>query len=285
MDISESIILGIIQGLTEWLPISSSGHLVLANKWMGMAMPVSFGVILHLSTALVIIVMFKNDIKTIIKSVTNPKLPGDPKKRYNSTKNPGKSPGYWQCARTDPQALFGWWIIVGSMPIAFIGMLFYETFEVFFSSVIIVGIALIGSGLALAISSTVIKTAHKKQMNALDAYTIGLGQGLALIPGFSRSGLTISFGLLRNVERETVARYSILLAVPAIIGAAIWETPGMINGGTAGVPPLALLVGGVTAFVVGYVAIKLLLFIVKKAGLHFFALYCFGLGVIIISTV
>jgi len=271
MNILEAIILGTIQGLTEWLPISSSGHLVLAQEWMGLSVPVAFDVMLHLSTALVIILMFRSDVKSIISSVFSPK-PGGKKNNNNN---------YWRRALNDPYATMGWWIIIGSIPIAVLGLLFYNTFESFFSSVFIVGIALVGTAIVLFVSGSRYKTTSRKKMNALDAYSVGFAQALALIPGFSRSGFTISAGIMRGIERETAAKFSILLAVPAIIGAAVFEMPIMFSNGTGDIGPLALLAGTVTAFIVGYIAIKLLLLIVKKAGLHYFAFYCFALVIII----
>lgn len=276
MNILDSILLGAVQGLTEWLPVSSSGHLVLAHKWLGLHMPLAFGVILHLATALVIVIMFRNDIMKMIKGVLDPGN-GDP--------SHGIVQGsYWKRVRRNPDALFGWWIIVGTLPIACIGVLFFDLFEVFFDSAFIVGIALAGSGIILALSAAGIKKKGKKNLSVLDAYSIGLGQGLALIPGLSRSGLTIGIGLMRNIDRETAARYSILLAVPAIIGAAIWEFVIMLGRGANDIDVMTLFVGGITAFIVGYFAIKLLLYTVRRAGFHYFAAYCFVLTAIIMVT-
>ena len=285
MDISQSIYLGIIQGLTEWLPISSSGHLVLANEWFGLDMSVAFGVMLHFATALVIIIMFREDVKSILQSVINPK-PTSEQRSGPATQNPNKKQkeSYWSLVKGDPYAMLGWWIVIGSLPIAVIGFVFYDIFKGFFDSVNIVGIALIGTGIILLLSASVIKTAHKKQLSALDAYAIGFGQALALIPGISRSGITIGLGLIRNIEGETAAKFSILLAVPAIIGAAIWEFPGIFQDGTSNIEPIVLLVGALTAFIVGYIAIKMLLFVVKKAGFHYFAFYCFGIAFLIMAT-
>jgi len=276
MNLLESALLGAIQGLTEWLPISSSGHLVLAHQWLGLHMPLAFGIILHLATAMVIIMMFRNDIMKMVRGVIDP--------RKDCAENAGDHSSYWQRVKKDPDALFGWWIIVGSFPIAGIGVLFYDMFEIFFNSAFIVAVALAGSGLVLVLSALTVKKRVKKKLSVLDAYSIGLAQGMALIPGLSRSGLTIGIGLMRNIERETAARYSILLAVPAIIGAAVWELGQMVSRGAYDVDILTLFVGGVTAFIVGYIAIKLLLLIVRRAGFHYFAVYCFGLTALILAT-
>jgi undecaprenyl-diphosphatase len=270
MNITEAVVLGIIQGLTEWLPVSSSGHLVLAEVWMGLEMPVAYNVMLHLATALVILIMFRKDAVAIIKGVLKP---------AGARKVP-----YWQKVRKDLNALFGWWIILGSMPIAVLGILFNEQFKIFFTSAFIVGVALVGTGIVLTVSAVSQKSAHKKRLTALDAYTVGFGQALALVPGFSRSGFTISFGLMRGLERETAAKFSILLAVPAIIGAALYEMPELFESGSTDISMAALLVGSVTAFIVGFIAINLLLFIVRKAGFHYFAVYCFALAAIILTT-
>jgi undecaprenyl-diphosphatase len=231
-------------------------------------MPLAFGVILHLATALVIIIMFRDDIIKMITGVLSPAGEGK----------------YLLRVKADPNALFGWWIIVGSFPIVIMGMLFYDIFEVFFNSAFIVALALMGTGLVLTLSANNIKKAGKKKLSILDAYAIGLAQGLALVPGLSRSGLTIGVGLMRNIDRETAAKYSILLAVPAIIGATILETGQMIISGSYDIDLIALLVGGITAFIVGYIAIKLLLLLVRKAGFHYFAVYCFALTALILTT-
>ena len=285
MDISQSIFLGIIQGLTEWLPISSSGHLVLANEWLGLGMSVAFGVMLHFATALVIIIMFRKDIKAIMQSLFDPKPSlKHTKDTLKRNLNKKQNNSYWSRVKGDPYAILGWWIIIGSLPIAAIGLFFHETFKIFFTSAFIVGIALIGTGIILLLSASVINKANKKRLTALDAYTIGFGQGLALIPGISRSGMTIGLGLLRNIEGETAAKFSILLAVPAIIGAALWEFPGIFQNGASGIEPIVLFIGGLTAFIVGYIAIKILLLLVKKSGFHYFAFYCFGMAALILAT-
>ena len=273
MDVIQAIFLGAIQGLTEWLPISSSGHLVLSQEWMGLSVPVAFDVMLHLATALVIILMFWNDVKKIVKGVFSPaKLPEE------------KNGTYWQRVKTDPYAFMGWLIILGNIPIAFLGLVFYDAFTAYFSSIFIVGMALCGTGVILLFSGFYYKTATRKKMNVLDAYTVGFGQALALVPGFSRSGFTIGLGLMRGIERETAAKFSILMAVPAIIGASMFEMPNLVEHGEIGVGPLELVAGTVTAFIVGYFAIKLLLLIVRKAGFHYFAFYCFALAAVIFTT-
>jgi undecaprenyl-diphosphatase len=274
MDIFQSILLGIIQGFTEWLPISSSGHLVLAQESMGLDVPVAFDVMLHFATAFVIIFIFLKEIKLIIKGVFSPANQKGKKEGQNT---------YLQRVRKDPHALFGWWIIIGTIPIVVIGLLFRDIFAGFFNSVFIVALALIGTGVVLTLSSAAYITAHRKRLNVLDAYTVGFGQALALVPGLSRSGMTIGFGLMRNIERETAAKYSILLSVPAIIGAAALEMPQLFREGAAGMDPMILLVGGITAFVVGYIAVHLLLLIVRKAWFHYFAIYCFGLAIILLT--
>jgi undecaprenyl-diphosphatase len=277
MDVLDAVFLGVVQGLTEWLPVSSSGHLVLAYHWLGLDVPIAYSVMLHFATALVILIMFRKDASKIIRGVLNPAPAG-------SRPGSGRS-SYWQRVTKDPNALFGWWIIIGTIPIVVIGFVFYDIVEEFFNSILIVAISLAITGCILALTANYIRSASKKELSVLDAYTIGLAQGFALIPGLSRSGLTIAAGLMRNVDRELAARYSILLAVPAIVGAAIIETGIMVQKGAFEADLLALAVGSITAFIVGYIAIKLLLALVRMAGFHYFAIYCFVLSAIIISTV
>lgn len=293
MDVYESIILGIIQGFTEWLPISSSGHLVIAQEWLGLDVPVAFDVILHFATVFVIIIMFRKEILAILIGVFSPA----PLKNTNNSKIIIKSTGqttlgdmiikypYWKRVRNDVNALLGWWIIIGTSTTAVIGLFFRDIFASFFYSTFIVALALIVTGIVLVISTGYEKMAAKKRISVLDAFTIGLCQGFAIIPGISRSGMTIGIGMMRNIERETAAKYSILLAVPVIIGAAVWEIPNLFETGVNEISLIVMITGGVTAFIVGFIAIKLLLIIVKKAVFHYFAAYCFALAGILLVIV
>lgn len=248
------LILGIIQGITEWLPISSSGHLVIAQELLGLEMPVAFDVMLHLATLIVVVVFFRRDIQRILKAVVKLDF-----KSYEGR-----------------MALL---IILGSVPTAFIGYFFHGFFISLFSNVLAVGVGLITTGFVLFMSKM---KEGKRRLNFFDSLIIGIAQAVAIAPGISRSGMTISAGLLRNVKREDAFSFSFLLSIPAIIGATIGTIiiePGILFE-TAYLVPMAI--GMATAAIVGYFSLILLRKMIMKNRFHLFAYYCWILGLIII---
>jgi undecaprenyl-diphosphatase len=249
MDILSAIILGIVQGITEWLPISSSGHLVIFQQLFNMEVPVFFDIMLHFATLLVIFIVFWKDIVNVVRSWV-----------------------YWE---KNEYWKLGWFIILGSVFTAVIGFVFKDFILSFFNSLFIVGIALICTGVLLFLTNFV---QGKKRLKWYDAVLIGLMQGLALIPGVSRSGSTIGTGMLLGVDREKVARFSFLLVIPAIIGATVLEYDSSFIVGSW----LPVLVGMVVSIIVGYVALKLLLKIVLKNKFWLFSFYCVILGVVLL---
>ncbi|MEA3429706.1 MAG: undecaprenyl-diphosphatase UppP [Nanoarchaeota archaeon] len=244
--ILQAIILGAVQGVTEWLPVSSSGHLVIFQQFMGLSVPLLFNIFLHLGTLLVIVLVFFKDIIGILKALF--KL--DFKSEY------GKLLLY---------------IIIGTIPTGLIGYYFHDMFESFFLSLRVVSIALLVTGVVLFISE---RWEKRKAMNWFDSVLIGIVQGLAIVPGISRSGSTISVGLLRGVEKKKVARFSFLLSIPAIIGAAILEFD--ITALSNDLVPI--IVGTLVSVVVGYVSLKWLLNLIMQKKFHYFAYYCFVVG-------
>jgi len=258
MNLIEVLILAVIQGITEWLPISSSGHLALAQKFLGLNVPVLFDVILHIGTLFVVLFAFWKDIKKILKAAA----------KLNFKTEEGKL------------ALH---IIVGSIPTAIIGFLFQDTFESFFTNLFAVGLAFLFTGTLLYFSE--FGKNKNKPLNYLDALLIGTAQGIALIPGVSRSGATISSGLLMRVKREKTFQYSFLLFIPAVIGATVgtsikeWQ-----NLVASGVDVVSIFLGLIVTMIVGYIFLKLLFKIVIKERFHFFAYYCWALGSLIILT-
>lgn len=251
MTFIEVIILSIIQGLTEWLPISSSGHLAFIQKILGLNLPLFFDVMLHLGTLLVILIVFQKDISIIIKAIL----------KGNFQSDEGK---------------FGLFLIVGSIPIAVIGILFNNIINSFFSNLLVVGIALVITGSIVFLSE---KGTGVKKMGFPDSFLIGLIQAFALIPGISRSGVTVSMGLLRRMNKETAFKYSFLLAIPAILGATIFESRNFIIGT---VDPIFLILGVIISMIVGYGSLKFLKKIVIMEKFHLFAYYCWIFGLVII---
>jgi len=258
MNLIEVIILAIVQGITEWLPISSSGHLVIFQQLWNLNVPVFFDVTLHVGTLIAVLVFLRRDVANILKAVI----------RLDFKTEEGK------LAKL---------IIIGIIPTAVIGFLFQDLFESFFSNLFAVGIAFMVTGCILYASKRA--KPQNKSINYLDAILIGTAQGIALIPGVSRSGITISTGLLRRVKKEKAFQYSFLLYIPAVIGATIgtsvkeWQ-----NLATAEVEVFSIVFGLVVTAIVGYIFLKLLFKVIAKEKFHVFAYYCWTVGLLIILT-
>lgn len=248
MNIIQALILGIIQGITEWLPISSSGHLVLAQQYFGLDVPLAFDVILHLGTLLVVFIVFWKDILEIAKSSLK--------------------------FRWDENTKLLLFIIIGTIPIALVGFFFRDFIKSLFESVLAVGIALLVTGTVLFLTKF---TKDKTKLNWWKALIVGIAQAFALIPGISRSGSTISAGLYLGIKREKIAKFSFLMFIPAMIGATILEIGEIVN-----VELMPTIVGTLTSIIVGYISLKWLLKIIQKGKFHYFSYYCWILGIITI---
>jgi len=247
----EVFILAVVQGITEWLPVSSSGHLVITQKLLGVNPPLIFDVMLHVGTLIVVLTVFRKDIAEIIKAFV----------RRDFETEEGKL------------ALF---IVVGSVPIAIIGFVFYDFLKSLFSNLLAVGLALLITGCVLFFSE---KRIGNRKIGILDSLLIGLAQGVTIIPGISRSGVTLATGLLRRVDKATAFKYSFLLSVPAIIGATIMESKELA---VANVDMTPLFLGATISMIVGYASLKLLQKIVMNEKFHLFAYYCWTVGLAII---
>jgi len=255
MDLIQVLILAIIQGISEWLPISSSGHLVVVQEYFDLAPPVIFDVMLHVGTLLVVLIAFWKDIAGMLKALA----------QLDFASEKGKL------------AVF---IVVGSTPTALIGfvfLVFRQIFEPLFYSPLAVGIALLGTGSILYVSKY---GKNGKEMSYLDAFLIGIAQGIAIIPGVSRSGVTIATGLLSKLRKETAFKFSFLLSIPAVIGATITESENLFLGEIDG---LTMVLGVMVSMIVGYVALKLLQKLLLKERFHLFAFYCWLLGTAIVA--
>ncbi|MCB1048489.1 MAG: undecaprenyl-diphosphatase UppP [Calditrichaeota bacterium] len=268
-EIVKAIILGIVQGATEFIPVSSSGHLVIVPWLMGWA-PSSllFDTVLHWGTLLSIGVIFWQDFLQMIGATL-------------------RSIGTRSLA--DMYARLGWFIIVGSIPAAVTGLLFKDFFEALFASPTAAALFLLVTAFLLISSELMMRYAEKlrtlETMNWLDAILIGLFQAVALAPGISRSGTTMAAGLARGIRREDAARYSFLLGTPAFFGAgllqllqAMDESPGQL---AAEAPMLVL--GFVASAISGFIAIRFLLAYLRKHRLYPFAVYCIIVSIIVLG--
>ena len=272
MNSTEAIILGIIQGLTEFLPVSSSGHLVLFQQLFGLKeAELFFDVCVHLGTLVAVIIVFRQEIIKIISAL------------LQLVSLAGQKEKFLQKVKSDPELKMAVFIVIGSIPTAILGLLFASIADRLFSSALITGLMLMVTGLLLWLTRKAGTHAVSTSIGHLTpgkAFIIGIVQGLAIIPGISRSGSTISTGLLLGVDRETAARYSFLLSIPAIVGAGLLS---LKEGFSQTNPAIWIsLFGAVPAALVGYGALKSLLHIVKKGHLYVFAPYCWLVGLLAI---
>lgn len=271
MTVVEALILGLTQGITEFLPVSSSGHLVLVPQLFNLSTPtLGFDIVVHLATLVAVVIYFIGDIQRIFVALFASHRMERPEVRF------------WR-------RLF-LWVVVGSIPAAIAGFGFSKFFESLFDSTLAVGIFLLitsallfGSEYALGRSRR--EPAQLGKMRAADALIIGCFQALAIAPGLSRSGSTMAAGLFLGFDRPSAARFSFLLSIPAILGAFLASLGGL-GGGFAGASALAYLVGAASAAVSGFLAIHLLMRFVKNHRLRLFAVYTAVLGafVVIVSA-
>jgi undecaprenyl-diphosphatase len=271
MDTISSIILGTVQGLTEFLPISSSGHLVLFQNLLGFKEPeLLLDCSLHLGTLLAVCIYLRSDLKSILMET----------KKFTT--------GFFQIRgtkkslRENPHAYLALMVFFGTLPTLLAGLFFRSAIENLFGSLSTVGIMLVVTGLILAITKLIPEEhCRREEVAILVALAIGAAQGLALIPGISRSGATIVCALVCGLRRELAARFSFLLAMPAIIGATLVQLDAEAIG-SVGV--LSLTSGFVSAALVGLIALKILMGMVRKGKLFWFAPYCWALGLFILLT-
>jgi undecaprenyl-diphosphatase len=267
MDIIQAIILGIVQGLTEFLPVSSSAHLVFMTDILGLPQNVAFDTLLHIGTLVAVVGYFWRDLVQIIISFISSLLDifkGKFKEGLEET----------------PFKKLSWLIIVGTIPAGIMGILLEKQFEALFNSVLYVGFFLIITGLLLWGAERV-KPGEKdvKDVSFKNALVIGIAQGIAIAPGISRSGATIAAGLFSGLNRELAARFSFLLSIPAILGAALVQVKDIT---TFDASAIVLFAGFISAAIFGYLAIKLLLKIIKERTLMIFAYYCWIVGSVVI---
>jgi undecaprenyl-diphosphatase len=262
----EGIILGIVQGLTELLPVSSSAHLVIVQSFIkDFHQPgVLFDVVLHLGTLLAVIFFFRKDILDIMKALIPPKWLPESYCHDDSA----------MMAIRRKMALL---IVIGTVPAGIMGILFKDQIHRFFESVQVTAVMLLITGLLL-FTADKIKNADRREdkTNIMDSIVIGIAQGIALMPGISRSGSTIAFGIFRGLHRETAARFSFLLSIPAITGAAVLESRYMTSVPTSDLTTYGI--GFLMAAITGFLSLKFFFLILKKRGLKIFAYYCWFVG-------
>ncbi|MDD5371043.1 MAG: undecaprenyl-diphosphatase UppP, partial [Anaerolineaceae bacterium] len=259
MTLLQSILLGIIQGLTEFLPISSSAHLVLTPYLLGWKIPAQeafiFNVLVQLGTLLSVILYFRADLVRIVRAFVV---------------------AIWRRQPfADPDARLGWYLILATIPAGLAGVVIKKQVEAAFSDPVATALLLLVTAALLVIAERIGKRARNlHQLNWKDALWIGIAQAIAIFPGVSRSGSTIAGGMTRNFERVSSGRFAFLMAVPVMLAAGLLETIDLVK-----VPNLSsflpiLLAGFLTSAVVGYFSIRWLLRFLTQRPLYIFAIYC-----------
>ncbi len=263
MSIPKALILGLLQGLTEFLPVSSSGHLVLAKSFLGVNPEgITFEVILHFATLLAIITVFWKRLSgmavSLIESIYGLFSP----EKVSSD------------AGRDRDIRWVGAVVLGTVPAAIVGIAFKDRVESMFSEPAFASSFLILTGIILL--STRFVRGEGRGLRSIDSVLVGLAQALAIVPGISRSGSTISAGLWAGVKREEAAEFSFILALPAIAGATLLEIGNLLSMEPSEIWPY--VAGAAAAYISGYFAIRSLLRAVKGKRFDLFAYYCFGIG-------
>ena len=260
----QAILLGLVQGLTEFLPISSSAHLVLVPWFLGWDPPsLAFDVALHLGTLAAVLVYLRRDWVRLLIAF----LQGVRCRRFAG----------------HPDRILAWFVIVGTVPATVIGFAAASYVERVTENPPIVAVELMVTGLILLAIPYGRGNRHSEQMTALDALAIGFAQAAAILPGISRSGTTIGMGLFRGLAPPEAARFSFLLAIPAIMGAGILEVPKLAAGHAGEMNAVAIVTGVSVAAVSGFLSIHYLLKLLATRNLKPFAVYCFAVGILALA--
>src|SRR3989339_746887 len=245
----EYFVLGIIQGLTEFLPVSSQGHLLIFERLFNLQVNIAFDTVVHLGTALAAIVYFWRDI--------------------------------WELL-TVKHRLLGL-VMVSTAITGVLGVAFKDYFEALFANFFFVGPFFVLTGLLIMAGEKLGKgNRGEAKFNFIDAAIIGLAQGAAIVPSLSRSGTTIAAALACNLERDLAARFSFLISIPAILGAGLLQSKAIIKTGTIGLGAWPLILGFTASFISGLLAIRIFMELVRRASLRWFAYYCLALGIVLL---
>ncbi len=268
----EALLLGLLQGFTEYLPISSSGHLTIASNFVGITDPeaiLPFTVLLHVATVLSTIVILHKEIFWIFKGLFQ--------SPYAENSVSTKFLGF----KLNAQQQYALAILISMIPVGIVGLFFKDVVEATFEGLTIVGFCLLLTA-ALLTFSYYAKPRKKDKISLKDAFIIGISQACAVLPGLSRSGTTIATGLILGNSKQNMAQFSFLMVIPPILGEAILESIDMIKLGVVeafgGISIFALIIGFFAAFISGCIACKWMISIVRRGKLIYFAYYCLAAG-------
>lgn len=265
MEIIDSFILGLIQGLTEFLPISSSGHLVLGEALLGGSFnnSITFEVVVHFGTLCSILLYYRHELGDILTSL------------WELVKFPAE---FSDKVRHDANVKLSGFILLSMIPALIVGLTMKDLIENVFLNPFSVSIMLLVTGTILFL--TKFRNHFPNHIEGKSAFAVGLAQAFAILPGISRSGSTISLGLYLGIKREEIANFSFLMVIPVIAGAMLLQVKDMLEVGVPVDNQIGLFVGFITAFISGYYALKYLIILLRTKGIHPFAWYCWAIGLL-----
>lgn len=264
MDLIQSILLGILQGITEFLPVSSSGHLALARALIGKNLQpgITFEIVVHFGSFCSIVIYYRKMIGQIISDF------------FRSVSPEGLKSGRY---KSDPNTLLIFFILLSMLPAMIVGFTLKDPIEELFLNPFFVSVMLIVTGILL-FSTRFVKNLDK-ELNGWRAIIMGVAQSLAVLPGISRAGSTISTGLYFGLNRNIAATFSFLMVLPVLAGAMILEIKDVLEVGLSSVALGGLLAGFLSSFISGYLALSYLIKLLKREKFHYFAYYCWAVGV------
>ena len=268
MDIFQAIIIGLVQGLTEFLPVSSSAHLIFAQQALGLSdVGLAFDVLLHVGTLVAVVGYFFNDIVNMIKG-------------FLLSLTDLKEGKFIPEIKKDPYKKLAWLTILATIPVGVVGVLFNDIIEEMFTGLTVPAFLLLITG-CLLYASQRMNTGRidVTKVGIKEALFMGCGQAIAVLPGLSRSGTTIAAGLFAGLDKEFAAKFSFILSIPAILGAAVFQLKDL-SGGNVEIG--ACIAGFIVAVISGYFAISVLLKIVREKSLDIFAYYCWIVGIVVL---
>ena len=268
MNIIQGIIIGIVQGLTEFLPVSSSAHLVFIQNILGVESSLAFDTFLHLGSLLAVLWFFRSDIIKMIQS-------------WFSSIHDLLQGRFRQGFIDDPYKRLSWYVILGTIPVGIVGVLFEDSVDSLFAGALYVpAFFLFVTGTILYLSQRMASgNINFNNIGAKEALFMGLGQACAILPGLSRSGTTIASGLVIGLDKEFAAKFSFILSIPAILGAFLVQLKDIGSAMDANFLPIFL--GFIAAFIAGYAAIKWMLDLIQKRSLDIFAYYCWVVAIVV----
>jgi undecaprenyl-diphosphatase len=271
VDFLQAAVLGLVQGLTEWLPVSSSGHLAVLQLAMGLKIPVFFDLILHIGTLAGVFAIYKKDILSIVCTII----------AFIATYLPFKNSFVKKFSINKYDVKMIRLITIGMVPTAVIGIAFKSFFVYSFQDATAIAVGFVTTGI-LVLLTKFLKHGNREPGN-VDALLIGVGQGLSIFSSVSRSGATLSIGMFRKLTIPSLVKYSFLLSIPAILGASIFDIVTSDEETLAqmySIPIMSYVIGILVSAIVGFISIKFLIHVINNESFYLFSFYCFAIGLV-----